>query len=127
MSIDRGDSHFDDAGNWEQACRHIGLFLWWAANRGLASEEHGPDAMAENPTEYFIANCDTKLWRDDFNDEGNAFAEAEYDAYLGAVSAYARSIGVGDYEIPTDRATTDHFFAWLDRRLDAWRAAKRSS
>jgi hypothetical protein len=33
MSIDRGDSHFEDAGTWEKACRHIALFLWWAVER----------------------------------------------------------------------------------------------
>ncbi|MBX3252315.1 MAG: hypothetical protein KF901_34395 [Myxococcales bacterium] len=124
MAIDRGDSHFDDAGTWERACRHIGLFLWWAAGRGLASEEHDPSALAEDPTQYVISECDTKLWNEDLSDEGNAFAEAAYDAYLGEVSAYAKSLRVGDYDIPANAATKAHFSLWLDRRLDAWRAAK---
>ena len=122
MSIDRGDSHYDDAQSWERACRHIGLFLWWAAERGLASEDHDAAEAAKQPTQYFISQCDTKLWDEDFGDEGNAFVEAAYGDYCGEVSAYAKSLGLGDYEIPESAATTKHFFDWLDARLAAWRA-----
>lgn len=108
-----------DAETWERACRHIGLFLWWAAERGLASEDHEPGALRTNATKYFIEQCDTKLWDEDLTDEGNAFAESEYDAYLEEVSAYARSLGVGDYEIAECEATTKHFFGWLDARRSA--------
>jgi hypothetical protein len=124
MAIDRGDYHLEDAKTWERACRHIGLFLWWAAERGLASEEHDAKAAAANPTKYFINSCDTKLWNEDLTDDGNAFAEAEYDAYLTEQGAYARALGVGDCEIPESAATSKHFFAWLDLRLAGWRAAK---
>ena len=99
MSIDRGDSHFEDAGTWERACRHIALFLYWAAERGLASDDHTPKAMAKNPTRHFIQWCDTKLWDDDLTDAGRAFAEAKYSAYCKEVSAYAKTVGVGDYEL----------------------------
>ena len=61
MSIDRGDSHYGDAKTWERACRHIGLFLWWAAERGLASEEHELEEVRSDPTAHFISACDTKL------------------------------------------------------------------
>jgi hypothetical protein len=122
MSIDRGDSHFADAKTWSRACRHIGLFLWWAAERGLASDEVDAKACAKAPTKYFITHCDTKLWDDDFTSEGHAFARAEYDAYLHAVAAYARTLGVGDYEIRESKATTKHFFDVLDKRLAAFRA-----
>ncbi|MEJ7600192.1 MAG: hypothetical protein WKG01_19950 [Kofleriaceae bacterium] len=128
MSIDRGDSHFTDAKTWNRACRHIGLFLWWASARGLASKDVDAKAIAKAPTKYFISQCDTKLWDDDFTVEGLAFAAAEYDAYLHAVAAYARQLGVGDYEIRESKVTTKHFFDWLDKRLTAWRAkpAKRT-
>lgn len=116
MAIDRGDSHFDDAGSWEKACRHMALFLWWAAERGLASEDHGVESLRKDATKHFIEQCDTKLWEEDLTDEGNAFAEKEYDAYLGEVHAYASKLGVGDYEIPEGEATKSHFFAWLDVR-----------
>ncbi len=122
MAIDRGDSHYDDAGSWERACRHIGLFLWWAAERGLASEDHELASLRANATQHVIDHCDTKLWDEDLTDEGNAFATSEYDAYLGEVSAYARTLGVGDYEVPEGEVTKKHFFEWLDGRL----ASRRS-
>ena len=117
MGYDRGDSHYDDAGSWEKACRHISLFLWWAAEHGLASDEHDLAEIREAPTAYFIERCDTKLWDDDLNDRGIAFAKAEYDAYLREVTAYAKRLGIGDYEIPENDTTKNHFFAWLDARL----------
>lgn len=117
MAIDRGDSHYDDAGSWERACRHIGLFLWWAAERGLASEHHDPKKIRENPTEHFISQCDTKLYDEDMTEDGRAFAASEYGNYLGEVSAYARTLSVTDYEIPENDVTTKHFFDWLDARL----------
>jgi hypothetical protein len=123
MSIDRGDSHFDDAGSWEKACRHMGLFLAWAMDRGLASEDHaGEDATSA--TAYFIEACDTKLTDEDFTPDGNAFVEVAYEDYLGEVSAYAGALGVGDYDIAEDATTKAHFSAWLDARLAAWRSQR---
>ena len=80
--------------------------LWWAAERGLASQDHDSKAAAADPTAYFISQCDTKLWDDDFSDEGKAFAQTQYDDYLAEVSAYARSLGVADYDIPEDEVLT---------------------
>jgi len=121
MSIDRGDAHLSDAGTWERACRHMALFLFWAAERGLAAKEHDPRKMGDRPTEYFIAQCDTKLWEEDLSDEGTAFAKARYDAYLGEVEAYAARLRVGAYDISEAPTTTQHFFAWLDAALADWR------
>ncbi len=117
MSIDRGDAHIADAKTWQRACRHMGLFLWWAAERGLASETHELESIRLDPTEHFISECDAKLWEEDLNERGNTFALKEYGAYLDEVGAYAKGLGVGDYEIPDGEATTKHFFAWLDARL----------
>jgi hypothetical protein len=126
MSIDRGDAHFRDAGTWTKACRHIALFLWWAAERGLSSSEVDATEMAAAPTRYFIDHCDTKLWDEDLTVEGNAFAAAAYNGYLGAVSEYARSLGIGDYDIPPDEKTQMWFFGWLDRRFAMWKRSLRS-
>ena len=117
MSIDRGDSHFDDAGTWEKACRHIGLYLAWAAERGLASDDHDAKDVAKSPTQHFIAMCDTKLWEDDFNEAGLAFTNAWYTSYLSEVSKYAKQRGVTDYEIPENAVTKQHFYAFLDDKL----------
>lgn len=117
MSIDRGDAHVGDAKTWQRACRHMGLFLWWAAERGLAAETHELESIRLDPTEHFICACDAKLWEEDLNERGNAFALQAYGAYLDEVGAYARVLGVGDYEIPENEATAKHFFGWLDGRL----------
>jgi hypothetical protein len=126
MAIDRGDWHYEEAGDWQRACWHIGLYLWWAAERGLASEEISAKAAAQDPTNYFIRHCDAKLWDEDMNDEGVAFADACYRDYLKAVSAYAKQREVGDYEIPDDEQSRAWLFEWLDRRLEAWRQEARS-
>lgn len=98
----------------------MGLFLWWAAERGLASETHDVSEIRLDPTEHFISACDCKLWEEDLTERGNAFAQQEYGGYLDEVGAYAKVLGVGDYEIAQSEATTKHFFAWLDGRLAAF-------
>ncbi len=117
MAIDDGDFHDHAAETWELACRHISLFLWWAAERGLASERHDPEEVRRAPTDHFDSFCDGGLREEDLTERGNMFASREYKAYLNEVSAYARTLGVGSYEIPESEATTTHFFAWLDGRL----------
>jgi hypothetical protein len=121
MSHDRGDWHIDNARTWKRACRHIALYLWWAVDRGLGSDRHDAKKIAKSPTEYFISECDTKLWDEDFTAKGDAFTTAEYDKYLGKVSAYARTLGVGDYDVRQNATTKQYFFDLLDRRLAAWR------
>ncbi len=56
MAIDRGDAHLDDAGSWEAACRHIAIFLFWAAERGLASDDHDAADVRADPIAYFISH-----------------------------------------------------------------------
>jgi len=126
-SYDRGDSHFDTAGSWERACRHISLFLWWAAERGLTSTDINAIEVAASPTEYFIANCDTKLREEDFNAEGNRFAAARYGLYLEDLSIYALTLGVSDYEIPENTVTKNYFFGLLDARLAEFRGTPSAS
>lgn len=123
MSLDRGDAHYDDAGNWPRACRHIGLFLWWAADRGVAAIQHDPAKMKADPTGYFIDACDSKLQEDDLNNEGKAFARARYGLYVEAVATFARDHEMGTYDIPHGDATTTWFFAWLDAELRKWRTS----
>ncbi len=121
MAIDRGDAHFDEAKTWQRACRHIALFLHWGAVRGLTSSRHDPAAIARATTAYVLSRCDGKLLDRDFADEGRAFAQAEYGAYLAEVHAYAGKLGISDYDIADDEVTARHFFAWLDGRLASWR------
>ena len=128
MAVDKGDYHFDDAGSWEKACRHMALFLWWALERGLGSSEENEIDVAElarSPTEIFLSHCDGNLGDIDFNEEGQRFFADEYDAYLNALSERADHLSVGAYEIPENDETKGYFFEWLDGRLAAWRK-KRS-
>lgn len=124
MAIDRGDWHMHDAKTWPRACRHIALFLAWAAQRGLASPEIRAREIAKGPTAYFIKQCDTKLSTEDLTAEGNRFVRAAYTPYLKAVHAYAAHHELDDYEIPESKPTERHFFAWLDARLAAWRQGR---
>lgn len=123
MAIDSGDYHMEDAQTWERACRHIGLFLWWAAERGLTTDDHHPAMLRCGATAHVILQCDTKLIDEDLNEAGNAYAAAAYDDYLGEVARYASELGMGDYEIPETDTTQTHFFAWLDASLAAFVAS----
>jgi predicted DNA-binding WGR domain protein len=119
----RGEDHITEGKTWERACRHIGLLLWWAAERGLASDEHVAKNARKAPTRYFIEQCDTKLFSDDLSDEGGRFVVDTHEAYLAECEAYAAKRKIGLYDIPENAATAKHFFEWLDRRLAAWRSS----
>jgi hypothetical protein len=121
----RGEDHITDGKTWERACRHIGLLLWWAAERELASAAHAAKKARKAPTRYFIQQCDTKLFSRDFSDEGARFVVDTYDAYLAECEAYAAKQRTGLYDIPENAATERHFFEWLDRKLTAWRSSAR--
>lgn len=121
MSIDRGDSHIESAGTWNRACRHIAVFLWWAAERNLASKAVDAKAIAKAPIKYFIANCDTKLWAEDLNDDGNAFAAARYDTYLRIIDHRATELGIDGYQFKLEQKTNTYFFGVLDGLLAEWR------
>lgn len=126
-SIDRGDGHLEEARTWNRACRHIALFLWWSAERGLADAGIDAKKLARSPVRYFTEECDGKLRPEDLDDEGRAFAEASYRAYTKEVEAHAKRLRVGGFDLPANKATAKHFFAWLDARLAAWRAKRPAS
>lgn len=123
MSIDRGDSHIAEAGTWNKACRHIALYLLWASERGLAGKEVDAAALRRSPVKYFMDHCDTKLWDEDFNEEGRAVAAAIYTKYLKAVGDRGDELGISAYDLPKNKATAVYFFAVLDELRAA--AAKR--
>lgn len=117
-TIDRGDAHFEDAGDWPEACYHMGVFLLWAARRGLAAREHvGQLArLAAAPGDYVVDACDTKLLPDDFTASETVIREL-YDEFLAhfgnlVVTKTSRAYVVGlDAEL---LASVDRF---LDREL----------
>ena len=121
MSIDRGDSHIASAKTWNRACRHIAVYLWWAAERGLAAKGVDKKALAKAPIKYFIAHCDTKLWDEDFTTEGGAFAAARYDTYLRLINHRATELGIDGYQFRLEQKTNAYFFGVLDGLLAEWR------
>ncbi len=122
MAIDKGDWHYEDAGSWEAACSHIGLYLWWMAERGLARQEHDPKEIAPAPATYVIKQLDTKLWEDDLSEEGARFAQLHYQGYLGELTRIAGALEKSVYDA-TPHDMRDDAFAWLDKTLRAWRAS----
>lgn len=122
MTIDRVDSHLEEAGTWTRAAQHIARFWAWAAARGLAEPGVDATALARAPVRYFARTCDGKLLEDDFTDEGAAFAAATYDAYRRELEAYARKRRVDAYRLPDTQPTRAHLSTWLDARLARWRA-----
>ena len=121
VSIDRGDSHLESAGTWNRACRHIALYLWWAADRGLAAKRIDGKAVAKAPVKYFMSHCDSKLWDEDFNEAGVAFAAARYDTYLRLIDSRAQELGIDGYRFKLDVKTNAYFFGLLDGLLGEWR------
>ena len=98
MAIDRIDWHWDaisdeipEDEHWERAGAHIGYFIEWAYKKGLAPsnpETYDVDECKKlinsekNGIQFLIENCDTKLWEEDLNEQGQQFASFAYTAYL---------------------------------------------
>ncbi|MDO4878130.1 MAG: hypothetical protein Q3966_02400 [Neisseria sp.] len=144
MAIDRIDWHYEadgfpDGAPDRQAGAHIGFFLAWAFSRGFAGEGHLEDdgdeladlaARRISGTDFLIRMCDGKLWDEDFNEEGAAFAQ---DYYANHNSAFAREYGCylqdygrvfaeyGDYCVEDGWENFDRLTPLLDERLAQWR------
>ena len=97
-SIDNADWHcgaddFPEDAPEENGATHIGWFVRWAIGRGLfVKEEDTPDEMIEavrtgstSGRDFVLEQLDGKLGSGDLSEEGQAFAEAHYDQYLGDV------------------------------------------
>jgi len=98
MTIDRIDWHCDaitdeisEEEHLERAGAHIGYFIEWAYKKGFAPsnpETHAVDEANKvvnseiNGVKFLIENCDTKLWEEDLNEQGQKFAKCVYGAYL---------------------------------------------
>ena len=92
MAFDRMDWHY--GGDYpndlptENGGTHIGMFLAWVVMRGLVGDMHLEDSMpalkqlqAREITgrDFLVTQCDEKLWDDDFNAQGLAFAKDYYE------------------------------------------------
>lgn len=124
MAIDRGQYHFEDAGSWEAACRHIGVFVAWAAKRGLLELRDELAAITRAPTRYVIDHLDCSLLDDNLTDEGARFAQVAYRRFLREYNTTAVELDVEVYRVPERHPEiTMHMERWLDAQLAAWREA----
>lgn len=117
---------------------HMGMYLAWAASKGLLDWDFDEETLAPllarevTGSQLFFDRCDGKLTDDDFGDIGNAFTASYYEAHF--VADYAR---VFADQIPNGGETTDDFCSvpdtWenydrlapvLDERFAKWRQAQ---
>ena len=120
-TLDRGDAHFQDAGGWPEACTHMGVFLAWAAKRGLASEDHQSQRarLSAAPGSYVVGECDTKLTPDDFSPEAAVFIRRIYDRYLPHYSNEVVSETGEAYVLGLDESIVARLEDFLDLQLKA--------
>ncbi|QIW15538.1 hypothetical protein A4G20_03935 [Pasteurellaceae bacterium RH1A] len=143
MAIDRMDWHYDAEDfpkdiPTENAGVHIGFFLAWAFEQGMAGELHIEDdqealeQLAKREitgVDFLIKCCDEKLWGEDFNEEGEAFA---VDYYENDDSDFAQSFGnyLSDfnevfseydaYRVPNDWEHFERIKPILNERFVQW-------
>ena len=125
------------------ASTHIGMFLGWCVLRGLGrdapSDEHWTREVARlkrreiTGGELLTHQCDCKLTDGDLSDEGNAFAQAYYEAqFVKDYEAVLRDQmpGTGhdtdDFcSVPDTWQNFDRLAPVLDRRFAEWKAKTR--
>jgi hypothetical protein len=86
--IDAAAHHFD-GGSWDAAARPLALFLWWAAQRGLAAAHvpsEPPGRGLEPWVRYILERADGKLTTEDLSEPSGVFALAIWDAFLGVLA-----------------------------------------
>ena len=115
---------------------HAGMFLAWALRSGLGGELYTEEDSQEleklrsretTPGEFFFSQCDGKLTDEEFNDEGNRFVAAYFDAadgkYLADYEATLGSQLPSLYHVPDSWESFDAIAPVLDRRLLEWRSS----
>lgn len=115
----------------EASATHIGFYLAWALNNGLAAATF--DACAASVRQRTLTGCallwrqcDGKLTTQDLNERGNAFTQAYYAQRY--VDDYRQVFAIDTLEddafckVPNTWANYDRIAARLDERHRAWLA-----
>jgi hypothetical protein len=116
---------------------HTGMYLAWAASKGLLGDGFEESTLAPllartiTGCQLYFDQCDGKLTDDDFSDEGNAFTASYYEQHF--VADYRR---VFKDDLPNGGESTDEFCSlpdtWenydrlapvLDQRYARWQEA----
>jgi hypothetical protein len=130
----------------ENGGTHIGMFLAWVIMRGLVGETHHADskqalvkllARAITGRDFLVSQCDEKLWDEDFNAQGLAFAKDYYESetafadeysdymqdYCDVFNAHAAANGfeyASTYHVENTWENFDRLTPILDQRFAQW-------
>jgi len=119
---------------------HIGMFLAWCLLHGLAGSLHTEEspndleALQERkitPGRYLIKVCDEKLTSEDFNEEGNGFAQFyyasgdDYGAYLDDYSATLEAENGSIYQVEDTWQNFDRLAPVIEGRYKEWKDIQR--
>ncbi|MGC4046285.1 MAG: hypothetical protein QM758_21045 [Armatimonas sp.] len=128
MKYDDATYHADATHTPEQCAVFISLFLAWAAEQGMLGRFHEEvkDELLQRevtPGEFFIHNSDCQLTNEDFNDEGNQFAQWYYERRY--TSDLLQAFPSADlFAMEDSWSSVDQITPTLDQRLAYWRAHK---
>jgi hypothetical protein len=137
MAYDKAKYHYD--GEFpedlapENGGTHIGMFLAWAIQRGLVSEElakEGPgeiEAVRERRKtgrDLLLTYLDECISEEEFSDEGNAFAESYYEsnAFLNDYATLFAERYPTCYHVEDTWENFDLVAAVIDKRYEKWKA-----
>jgi hypothetical protein len=111
----------------ERAFSHIGIYLAWLIRKGLANPEIVPRRVARDLEAGTVQPAslaqmfDQKLVSDLMSEEGIAFTEARYEAYVQRYNAVFAA--VPEYSIIADNSSYDRVAPELDELFRAWQRA----
>jgi hypothetical protein len=114
---------------------HTGMYLAWAASKGLLDMDFDEAVLAPlkarqvTGSQFYFQRCDGKLTDDDFNDVGNAFTASYYEKSFAAdyQQVFADQMPNGaqstdDFcSVPDTWENYDRLAPLLDQRFEQWR------
>ena len=130
-----GGDHFPEELPHEAGATHIAMFVAWCVLNGLAGDLHTEEFADDleslrtrelTPGAWFLMVCDGKFTDEDVNEEGNAFAQAYYDAAKAGQYIFDYETVLGDsvpslYHVPDTWDAYDRLAPVLKTRLEEWR------
>ena len=135
MAYDKAKWHFDGVFPKdlprENGGTHIGIFLAWAVNQGMAGPELVADAAADldavrdrkmTGRGLLFRQVDGGLIDEDLNEEGNAFATHYYDSYIDEYARLVCERYPTMYHLEDIWLNYDWIAGMIDKRYDGWRA-----
>lgn len=127
MIYDDVGRHLEEAGSFDRAAVSLGVYLAWCANHDLLSDElmwRAADLVMRvryrdvTGRELAVAGCGGELADEHLNEEGRAFTERCYEAYLAELS---RATGGKAYDATDDWILYDRIAPWLTSTLMEFR------